>query len=98
MLLISAECVEIISAMPLLISDPKDPNDILRMTTVTEDAADSLRYLLKSKLSPRRTAPIEERFAAATKDAVHPQQVAMAERLFRAKEARNMAGRARWRG
>lgn len=99
MLLVSSECVELISAMPLLISDPKDPNDILRMTTITEDISDSLRYLLKSKLSPRSQAPAEVRFAESTRGMVHPQQVAMAERIFRQREGqRTAAGRPRWRG
>lgn len=99
LLFISAECVELISAMPLLISDPKNVNDVLRMTTITEDISDSCRYLLKSKLSPRATAPPEVRFAGATRGMTHPNQLAMAERLFRDREAKRGArGAPRWRG
>lgn len=99
MLLVSAECVELISAMPLLISDPKKPNDVLKMTTITEDISDSLRYLLKSKLSPKTEAPREVRFAEATRGMVHPNQVAMAARLFADRESRRTrAAQPRWRG
>ena len=99
MLLVSAECVELIKAMPDLISDPKEPNDILRMTTIQEDVSDALRYACKSYLKPRAQAPAEVRFAEATRGAVHPNQVAMAARIFREQEARRtVRGRPRWRG
>lgn len=99
MLLVSAECVELIKAMPDLISDPKDPNDIQRMTTIQEDISDGLRYAMKSFLKPRAEAPAAVRFAEATRGMAHPQQVAMAERIFREREARRgTGGRPRWRG
>ena len=54
MLLVSAECVELIRAMPDLISDPKEPNDVMRMVNIAEDITDALRYAMKSFLSPRK--------------------------------------------
>lgn len=51
-LLISAECPELIAALPLAMRDPKNLDDILKTTRLGDDCLDAGRYALKSMLSP----------------------------------------------
>lgn len=56
--LISAQCPELIKAIPLLMRDPKNLDDVLKTDKTSakmeQDAADTARYGLKSMLSPGR--------------------------------------------
>ena len=61
LLLISANCVETISAIPMLVHDPKKTEDVEKQDTVADDVADFLRYGIKSMMNPHRKAPIEVR-------------------------------------
>jgi len=50
-LLISAECPEVVSAFPMLICNPKNPQDVKKMDgQVSDDVADCARYGLKTYL------------------------------------------------
>lgn len=51
-LLISAECAELIGALPLAMRDPKNLDDVLKTTKLSDDVIDACRYGLKSMLSP----------------------------------------------
>ena len=54
--LISANCPELVSAIPLQMRDPKNLEDVLKTDLSTakldQDCVDSIRYALKSKLQP----------------------------------------------
>ena len=54
--LISANCPELIAAIPLLMRDPKHLEDVLKTdlsaAKIDQDASDAARYALKSKLQP----------------------------------------------
>lgn len=106
MLLISADCAEIISAMPMLIYNEKDKNkseDVLKTDTTYDDVADMVRYLIYSKLSARGTAPREVRarevLESAEERGLSPTEKAMAMREFMAKEWQpgKAISRPRWR-
>jgi hypothetical protein len=102
MFLVSAECPETIMAIPLATRNDRQAGkieDVLKTDTIGDDVIDETRYGLKSKLSPRSSAPSEVRFAEATRGMVHPNQIAMAARVFGDRESkRKVAGRPRWRG
>jgi hypothetical protein len=57
-LLISSECAELLKAIPMLMRDPKDLNDVLKtdkgQAKLEQDVYDSWRYLCKSMLSPKK--------------------------------------------
>ena len=60
LLFISANCPETISAIPMPIRDPKNLEDVLKMSTKADDIVDSARYGLKTFLAPRK-APVAVR-------------------------------------
>ena len=102
MFFVSAECPETIAAIPLATRDDRHPGkieDVLKTDTIGDDVIDETRYALYSKLAPRTQAPPDVRFAEQTRGMVHPNQVAMAARIFQQREAaRRVPGRPRWRG
>ena len=57
-LLISSECSELLKAIPGLLRDPKDIEDVLKTdksrAMIEQDCGDAVRYLLKSMLAPRK--------------------------------------------
>jgi hypothetical protein len=57
---IADHCAQLIDCLPTLVRDPANVEDVLKMAG--DDPADSVRYGLKSRLSPGR-APIEQRAA-----------------------------------
>jgi len=64
MLLISADCENLIQSIPMLIRDTKHPGraeDVLKTPTDADDDGDMLRYLVKSMLRAQLTAPLEIR-------------------------------------
>lgn len=56
-LLISSECSELLKAIPALMRDPKDIDDVLKTdlsrAMIEQDCGDASRYLVKTMLSPR---------------------------------------------
>lgn len=61
-LMISANCPQTISSMPLLIRDPKKLEDVLKIPgALADDIGDCLRYGYKSYLDPMEQAPLEVR-------------------------------------
>jgi hypothetical protein len=60
LLLVSANCPEVISAIPILTRDNQHPGkleDVLKTNTKHDDVGDCLRYGYKSMLSPRSKPP-----------------------------------------
>jgi hypothetical protein len=53
MWLISADCIELADAIPLLVADENKEGDVLKTESIADDVADSARYGLKSMLAPR---------------------------------------------
>jgi len=57
-LLISSECAELLKAIPALLRDPKNIDDVLKTdesrAMIEQDCGDAARYLLKSMLNPRK--------------------------------------------
>jgi hypothetical protein len=77
-LLISSECAELLKAVPALLRDPKDIDDVLKTdksrAMIEQDCGDAVRYLLKSMLSPRGKNQEErdrEKLAATSSIAEH---------------------------
>lgn len=67
MWLISAECHELLDAIPVLVADPKKDGDIIKTDSIADDIADTARYGLKSMLSPRgipREVELDEKLKA----------------------------------
>jgi hypothetical protein len=58
--IIERDCVKLIACLPMLTRDPSNPEDVLKVDG--DDAADSARYGLKSKLQPGQL-PLEVRVA-----------------------------------
>jgi hypothetical protein len=56
--LISSECPQLLAAIPILMRDPKDIDDVLKTDKSTakieQDCADAIRYGIKSMLLPRK--------------------------------------------
>lgn len=103
MLLVSAECAEVISAIPMLIWNEKQANkreDVLKTDTTYDDVADMVRYLIYSKLSPRGQAPRDVRAREVLESVQTPNAKAMAMRVFNEAESRKsrVISRPRWRG
>tara|TARA_R110000868_G_scaffold148647_5_gene370729 strand:- start:381 stop:3140 length:2760 start_codon:yes stop_codon:yes gene_type:complete len=103
MLLISAECAQLISGIPMLIYNEKQAGrseDILKTDTTYDDVCDSARYLLASKLNPTDNVPRSVRAREVLDSAgEHPNAKAMAMRIFDEKEKQRHAAvsRPRWR-
>jgi hypothetical protein len=110
LLLVSANCPQVISAMPLLTRDNLHPGkleDVLKTNTIHDDVGDCLRYGYKSMLDPKSPAPREVRrqqvlaaAAASTKNgADRMNAMAMADRHFQAEELQRSIVRRcpRWR-
>jgi len=101
MLLVSAECPQVISMFPMLIVDPDKREDVLKTDTTYDDVYDGIvRYPLKSKLSPNSKVPrevqVREVLTSAGED---PNARAMAMRQFEArnKQSTSIISRPRWR-
>ena len=86
MLLISANCPNIISSLPLAIRDEKKREDVLKTPTLGDDVLDMLRYLLKSMLDPRSKAPRAVRFQEVLSQYENMTAKAMAAAQFNARE------------
>lgn len=95
MILVSANCPQIISSIPMLIRDEKNTEDVKKMPTMADDIGDMVRYLIKSMLSPRSTAPREVRAQEVMDKYESMTSKAMAMLQFNAKEAQHRPGFAR---
>ena len=101
--LIGGECPELLNALPVLMRDPKNLDDVLKTdkgaARIEQDVSDSARYGLKSKLSPRLKAPLEVRARAVYDAAKTPTDKHLAMLAFKDREAkrgRAIAGK-NWR-
>lgn len=63
LLLISAECSQLISAIPMLITDDKKPDDFMKLETLADDCADGAKYGFAEYLAVRDLAPRDVRQA-----------------------------------
>lgn len=57
LLLISVECPQLIESIPLLITDEKKPDDVLKLETKSDDCFDGAKYTVAEYLSVRDQAP-----------------------------------------
>jgi hypothetical protein len=71
-ILISSECPELLNAIPALLRDPKNLDDVLKTDLsspkIEQDMGDMARYLVKSMLHPKRKTEqqqFDEKMAAA---------------------------------
>jgi hypothetical protein len=99
MLLVGAECAEVIKGIPLLFRNKKDAGkleDVEKTDSVADDVADGVRYGLKSELDPRVTAPREVRQAEVYNSVEDPTARHLA--MMRFNEAEKKRGQRRgWR-
>lgn len=75
-LLISGECPQLLEAIPNLMRDPKNLDDVLKtdkgQAKIEQDCYDTVRYLTKSMLSPNQKVPVAvqaQEIRASTDDA-----------------------------
>lgn len=95
MLLVSAECPQVISSIPLLTRNSKDAGkleDVLKTDTIADDVGDCLRYGYKSMLDPRAKAPKEVRAQEVLEAYESMTAKAMAMRQFAERERRTGGG------
>lgn len=63
-ILISSDCAQLLESIPKLMRDPKNIDDVLKtdrsQAKIEQDLGDTLRYLLKSMLSPRKKTADDE--------------------------------------
>jgi hypothetical protein len=87
--LISANCPQVISALPLLTRDNIHPGkleDVLKTSTLHDDVGDCLRYDYKSMLDPKSQTPRAVRAQEIFERYQDPNARAMAFRIFEEKE------------
>lgn len=98
MLLISTACVEIISAIPVLIRNPDELEDVLKVDgSIADDVYDSLRYGAKSRIDPKTKAPRAVRAREVYESHENPTSRAIAMKKFSLNERKVLTRRARWR-
>jgi len=101
LLLVSANCPQVISAMPLLTRDNIHAGkleDVLKTSTVHDDVGDCLRYGHKSMLNPKPRPPREVQLQEICDRHQDPNARAMAVRRFEDQQNRRRHGPARnWR-
>ena len=68
-MLISAECPELIAALPVLLADPKKPGDFQKIAQRADDCADSFKYGCAEYASVKSQAPREVRLQEAMEHA-----------------------------
>ena len=86
MLLISAACPAVISAIPLAIRDEDNLEDVLKQDTVGDNCLDSLRYGCKSQLDAKQQAPKNVRAQLIADSIQDPTSRHLALLRFRAEE------------
>ena len=79
--LISSECAELLKAIPVLVRDPKNLDDVLKTdksaAKLEQDLGDAARYLVKSMLSPKRKT-VEDDYREKMATATPPQRMMIA--------------------
>jgi len=88
LIFVSASCSEVISAVPILTRDKKNPEDVEKTTAVADDVGDALRYLIKSMLDPTSKPESERRREVYEAAGEHPNDKAMAMRIYDANHKR----------
>lgn len=88
MLLISSACPAVISAIPLLIRDEDNLEDVLKQATIGDDVADCLRYGVKSQLDAKREPPVAVRAQQIMDAAPTPTQRHLAMMKFKDEQAK----------
>ena len=96
-LLISANCPEVISAVPLLIRKEDKLEDVQKTDSIGDNVGDCLRYLIHSHLDPRSKAPREVRAREVYESHSDPTSRAIAMKKFSVGERKRLAKRSRWR-
>lgn len=96
MLIIGANCEDVIAAIPLAMRSEKDSEDVEKTSTRADDVLDCLRYLLKSYLRPRKRAPKDVRAREVASQHTDMTEKAMAMRKFEAAEKQHRKRRGRW--
>ena len=103
--LISAECPELLEAIPILMRDPKDLDVVLKtdkgQARLEQDVSESARYGLKSYLKSAKTPLSEIRKEVASKYVengviIDPTELAMAMRKFESEHRKKTHRRSRW--
>ena len=100
LLLVSANCPQVISAIPLLTRDNIHPGrleDVLKTNTLHDDVGDCLRYGYKSMQNPQTRAPREVRMQEIFDTYQDPTARAIAFRRFELEERNRFRRRRRWR-
>ena len=88
---IGANCPEVANALPVLMRDPDELEDVEKKDTMADDVGDDLRYGMKSALNPRIKAPVAVRAQEVFEAAGSMTAKAMAMRQFAERE-RNTGG------
>ena len=89
-LFISDACVELQSAIPMLICDPDNPQDVQKVAgAIEDDLGDCVRYLVKSYLSARYEQPGDVTAAETYQKYQDPTDRAMAMLVLKAAQARS---------
>lgn len=100
--LISSNCPELLNAIPTLMRDPKNLDDVLKtdkgQARIEQDISESARYGLKSMLDARTLAPYPVRAREEAAKYVDPTTRAIRMREFELKEKKRGKTRHRWRG
>lgn len=103
--LISAECPELLEAIPVLMRDPKDLDVVLKtdkgQARLEQDVSEAARYGLKSYLRSAKTPLKEVRKEVASQYVedgviVDPTELAMAMRRFESQHRHKAKRRTRW--
>jgi hypothetical protein len=99
--LISSECPDLLNAIPALVRDPKNLDDVLKTDLSTakleQDCGDACRYLLKSMLQPRRKT--EHEVFSENMDAAKPvERMLMAFRHQQAAKPKRALCPPSWKG
>jgi len=103
--LISAECPELLEALPVLMRDPKDLDVVLKtdkgQAKLEQDVSEAARYGLKSYLRSAKTPISVVRAEVASQFVedgviVEPTELAMAMRKFESDQRKHTKRRTRW--
>jgi hypothetical protein len=99
--LISSNCPELLSALPVLMRDPKNLDDVLKTdksaARIEQDVSECARYGLKSMLDPRTLAPYAVRAHEEVVKWTDPTTRALRMREFELKEKNRGKRKQRWR-
>lgn len=99
--LISGECPALLEAIPVLMRDRKNIDDILKtdkgQARIEQDVADAIRYGLKSMLAPNMKVPIAVQAAVIAQSTDDAHERSMRMREFEVKVKHGTRRRSSWR-